>query len=301
MVDTVSIIAINTPRLECLAMCKRNYKKWTDEEILFLRKNSDIYTVQMLGEKLERNESSVQNKLTKLKIKKKRLAHTTYLYNREFFQNIDVEEKSYWLGFVAADGCILGGGRTGKRLKISLHKDEKKHLEKFVKSLDGNIDIKDYKYKTKDGFYEHVEISVGSNKLCNDLEKLNITKAKSKTLRMSEIRDDLIRHYLRAYIDGDGHYYLSKDGKKSYIEIYVGSKELLDFFRSYLESNGIDNYIFHYQNKNIYKISVHNKNSKLTLIRLLYKDATIFLDRKKEKALKIYQTLSGYKHYRADI
>jgi hypothetical protein len=301
MIDAVSVIANNTPRLECLAMNKRNYKKWTDDEILFLRENADMYTVQMLGERLGRNESSVQNKLTNLKIKKKPLTHTTYSYNRDFFQNIDREEKSYWLGFVAADGCILGGGRTGKRLKISLHKNEKKHLEKFVKSLNGNIDIKDYKYKTKDGYYEHVEVSVGSNKLCSDLEKLNITKAKSKTLRMSDIPEDLIRHYLRAYIDGDGHYYISKDEKKSYIEIYVGSKELLNFFTGYLNDNGIDNNTFNYKKKNIHKISVHNKCSKLALIRLLYKDATMFLDRKKEKALRIYQILDGFKHNRKDM
>ncbi|MDA2233789.1 hypothetical protein PDM89_11915 [Bacillus cereus] len=274
-------------------MSKRNYKKWTDEEVLFLRKNADTFTVKVLGEKLGRKENSVQNKLTSLKIKKKPLIHTTYSYNRDFFQNIDREEKSYWLGFIAADGCILGGGRTGKRLKISLHKDEKRHLGKFVKSLNGNIEIKNYSYKTKSGFYEYVEVSVGSNKLCDDLEKLNITKAKSRTLKMSNIQEDLIRHYLRGYIDGDGHYYLSKDGKKSYIEIYIGSKHMLNFFMNYLSNHGIANHVFHYKKKNVYKIGIHDINSKLKLIELLYKDATIYLERKKEKAMKIYHSLGG--------
>ncbi|MCC2500019.1 LAGLIDADG family homing endonuclease [Bacillus paranthracis] len=275
-------------------MSKRNYKKWTDEEVLFLRKNADMFTVKMLGEKLGRAKTSIQNKLTSLKIKKKPLIHTTYSYNRYFFQNIDCEEKGYWLGFIAADGCILGGGRTGKRLKISLHKDEKGHLEKFVKSLNGNIEIKNYKYKITEGYYEYVEVSVGSNKLCYDLEKLNITKAKSRTLRMSDISKDLIRHYLRGYIDGDGHYYLSKVNKKSYIEIYVGSKHMLDFFKNYLSNHGITNYTFHYKKKNMYKISIHDIHSKLKLIELLYKDATVYLERKKEKAMKIYHSLGGH-------
>lgn len=272
-------------------MSKRKYKKWVDQEVLFLKENADLYTVKELGKKLERDESSVQNKLSSLKIKKKHIIHTTYSYNRDFFQNIDSEEKSYWLGFIAADGCILGGGRSGRRLKISLHKDEKGHLEKFIESLNGNIEIKEYRYKTSNGFYEHVEVSVGSKKICDDLEMLNITKAKSRTLKMSDIQEDLIRHYLRAYIDGDGHYYLSKNEKKSYIEIYIGSKHLLGFINNYLINNDIVNYIFHYKKKNIYKISIHDINSKVKLISLLYRDATIFLERKKEKALKILHIL----------
>jgi hypothetical protein len=276
-------------------MTKRNYNKWTDEEISFLRVHADKFTIQMIGVMLGRNKQSIQNKLTSLKIKKKPIIYTRYAYNRDFFENIDSEKKSYWLGFVAADGCILGGGRAGKRLKISLHKDEKSHLEKFVECLNGNIEVKDYRYRTENGYYEHVEVSVGSNKLCNDLERLNITKAKSKTLKMSDIRQDLIRHYIRAYIDGDGHYYLSKNGKKSYIEIYIGSKYMLDFFGNYLNNLGIVNHMFPYDKKNIYKISIHDKNSKLKLIEHLYFDATIFLDRKREKAIKIYRSLGGLK------
>lgn len=37
-----------------------------------------------------------------LKGKKRRVYH----YNEHYFQNIDAPEKAYWLGFLAADGCI---------------------------------------------------------------------------------------------------------------------------------------------------------------------------------------------------
>ena len=276
-------------------MSKRNYRKWSDEAVLFLKENADRFTVKVLGEKLGRDKSSVQNKLTSLKIKKKTLTYTTYSYNRDFFEDIDCEEKAYWLGFIAADGCILGGGRTGKRLKISLQKGDKVHLERFVASLDGNIKIREYRYQTKKGYYEYVEVSVGSNKLCNDLEALNITKAKSKTLEMSKIQDSLIRHYLRGYIDGDGHYYLSSNAKKSYIEIYVGSKNMLNYLTSYLDNQGITNYAFHYKKKGLYKIATHDIHSKAKLIDLLYRDSTIFLGRKRDKALKIVQSLGNHR------
>ncbi|MGE6964067.1 LAGLIDADG family homing endonuclease [Bacillus thuringiensis] len=276
-------------------MTRRNYRKWNDADVLFLKENADKFTIRVLGEKLGRNESSIRNKLTALKIKKKVLTYTTYSYNRDFFENIDCEEKAYWLGFIAADGCILGGGRTGKRLKISLQKGDKAHLEQFVADLDGNIKIKEYKYRTKKGYYEHVEVSVGSNKLCHDLEALNITKAKSKTLKMSKIHDKLIRHYLRGYIDGDGHFYLSNNQKKSYIEIYIGSNSMLNYLTSYLNNQGITNYKFHYKKKGLYKIATHDIHSKARLIDLLYRDSTIFLGRKRDKALKIIQSLGNHR------
>ncbi len=44
----------------------------------------------------------------------------------------------------------------------------------------------------------------------------------------------------------------------------------------------------------MYKISIHDIHSKLKLIELLYKDATVYLERKKEKAMKIYHSLGGH-------
>ena len=29
-----------------------------------------------------------------------------YIYNRDFFEKIDSEEKAYWAGFIAADGNV---------------------------------------------------------------------------------------------------------------------------------------------------------------------------------------------------
>jgi hypothetical protein len=34
-------------------------------------------------------------------------AHRTHSANHSFFNTIDTEEKAYWLGFLAADGCIV--------------------------------------------------------------------------------------------------------------------------------------------------------------------------------------------------
>ena len=44
-----------------------------------------------------------------------------YFYNENYFEIIDTEEKAYWLGFIAADGCIVNKGtaleNTNKKLE----------------------------------------------------------------------------------------------------------------------------------------------------------------------------------------
>ena len=40
--------------------------------------------------------------------------------NKEYFKNIDTEEKAYWLGFIAADGCVYKMSKNAHRLQINL-------------------------------------------------------------------------------------------------------------------------------------------------------------------------------------
>lgn len=41
--------------------------------------------------------------------------------NENIFENIDTEEKAYWLGFMFADGCI---NRTSDRIELSLKEED---------------------------------------------------------------------------------------------------------------------------------------------------------------------------------
>ena len=58
-------------------------------------------------------------------------------YNRHIFENIDTEEKAYWLGFILADGYL----NTDKHMvRIKLGDVDKKHIEKFIAFIGGNLD-----------------------------------------------------------------------------------------------------------------------------------------------------------------
>lgn len=44
------------------------------------------------------------------------------------FENIDTEEKAYWLGFLYADGCV---GSKESKVELSLAEKDLRHMEKF--------------------------------------------------------------------------------------------------------------------------------------------------------------------------
>ena len=53
-------------------------------------------------------------------------------YNRHIFDNIDNEEKAYWLGFIVADGYL---NLDKHMLRIKLGNKDKRHLIKFIKFI----------------------------------------------------------------------------------------------------------------------------------------------------------------------
>lgn len=90
-----------------------------------------------------------------------------YSYDEKFFEIIDNEEKSYWLGFIMADGCI-----TKNKLIISLSEKDKSHLEKFKESIQSTHPIKTYKCQSG---YSNVNknrsiLQIIDEKIVNDLQ-----------------------------------------------------------------------------------------------------------------------------------
>jgi len=53
-----------------------------------------------------------------------------HIFNHNFFETIDTEEKAYWLGFIAADGGLAS---NIYRLTIGLNQKDQNHLEKLLK------------------------------------------------------------------------------------------------------------------------------------------------------------------------
>lgn len=119
-----------------------------------------------------------------------------YTLNENYFDIIDTPNKAYWLGLIAADGCIT----ESNYFAISLV--DKDILEKLKQDLNFSGEV--YKPKIKSGNTVY-RINFSSKGICDGLRKNGIHENKSLTYdKLPNIRHGLIRHFIRGYFDGDG-------------------------------------------------------------------------------------------------
>lgn len=146
-----------------------------------------------------------------------------YQVNESFFDKIDSEEKAYWLGFLAADGCNESSHHT---ITINLNERDTKHLDKFRKALGSEAEIFSV---VGTGYGEGTTLArivINSIHLCEALTKQGVPPRKSNILQPPNISPDLYKHWIRGYLDGDGSIYISDDTARI---AFVGTKEVLDF------------------------------------------------------------------------
>jgi len=200
------------------------------------------------------------------------------------FYPVTLPGVSYVLGFAATDGCVHDRKdvKKGSCLKFGIQERDVELLEsiKHVLGIDNNIR---YYHKTKCAMLEiyHPEI-------VTFLKKYNITSKKSLTLEFpTKLDKKLYSHFMRGVWDGDGSVSTSDD--KGYlhqdVELVSASSMFLMRCANVLMDNNIG-YSFSYDNKRsqniLYRMRIR-RGSFQSFYDYLYKDANIYLPRKKEK------------------
>ena len=276
------------------------YKKelpWSKEELDFVKENYMEMTTSEISEILHRTTNAIKLKAERMGMKK-----SPYHCNYHFFENIDTEEKAYWLGFITADGWASKNELTGSAaVGIELQYGDIKHLKKFNISLDGNYKITDRWRKcllSSDSKLHHMcNIRIFSLNMYNDLSKYGISDKKTYTVKFPDIDKNLYRHYVRGLFDADGCFCLSN--KRFGVSYITASEELKDDFIKCLRENGIE--VSDYKSINefntvIYRPTINKNDQKLKFLNWIYEDSTIYLDRKYKKYLKAkekYESLCG--------
>lgn len=204
------------------------------------------------------------------------------IFDNTVFDQIDSEEKAYWLGFIYADGTISShkeGKKKRYNFELSLSIEDLNHLYKFQKFLksnkEPNISTAGNLYK-----YQRCRIVISNKHLWNILNNYGCVPKKSLMLKFpnEQIFKDksLIKDFIRGYFDGDGCIsYCDKSHSNMTISL-LGTKDFLEVLQNYLpleKKNKIDKI------KNIYKLSFQRSRGKYVL-NYLYNNATIYLDRK---------------------
>lgn len=213
-----------------------------------------------------------------------------YTFDKNYFDEIDSEDKAYWIGFITADGGIVksGWGAEYKALSIQLSNIDYGHLEKFKKSIKSTHPIK--RLFHKDGRVG-CRIIICSKALVRSLGHHNIIPQKTlKTIASSNIPNGLLKHYWRGLVDGDGSIWETVSKKKSGKKYHlfgiglVGDVGLIESFKNYCK--GILNRpvnISYDKSNGLYKVAVYGKSA-IKMIKNLYGDSNIYLDRKKTKS-----------------
>lgn len=209
--------------------------------------------------------------------------------NENAFKEIN-ENSAYWLGFIAADGCILATNSQiePKVLSFNLNIRDKNHLEKFKKFLNSDAIIKEQKGVGYGIGTTIAHLDINSKKLVSDLQKYGICKAKSNILKPPVIPESFYKDWIRGYLDGDGSISLLNNQK---IQIgFEGTKEVLIFIINFFEPDKERKLGKRHpeKNDNNFHISFGGTKQPLSFLHLLYDDAEYYLDRKYQKVLEIY-------------
>lgn len=238
-------------------------------------------SLRQISEKyhISRNNLSKYLKEQNIPIRYTNITSRKYTCNENFFENIDSEEKAYWLGFIMADGFIQSHiHNNSKYIGIALKKEDKKHLEKFKNTINATYKLQEY---VQDGYNqnsEKIRILICSSKMYNDLVNLGLSESKTFHESFPNIPQHLQRHFIRGVFDGDGSIYWNNRDKCLGVHI-CGNKDLLLGIINYFEKLGCS--------KNIQKSrsisDIHFSHTKaLFVLNEMYKDSTVYLDRKYE-------------------
>lgn len=215
-----------------------------------------------------------------------------YFVNDMFFSKIDNEFKAYIVGFIFADGHI----NTAKNvLTFKIKKTDIDVLEKINECFESSykiLTLKNEKYCT---------LSITSKQIVEDLKNLGLTNRKTWNMpKQIKVQDDLLCHFFRGLIDGDGSVcvYFNKKEKKNklYIAITGGDYDFLDLCDSIISQIIKCNKHKIQKSKENYGNSYYIKwtdNQALRLNEFLYKNANIYMNRKYENAKKFLGRISN--------
>lgn len=202
------------------------------------------------------------------------------------FETIDTEEKAYWLGFLYADGSV---GSKEHKIELGLAEQDLKQIEKF-RDFIGIENKISYRPLTKSYRY-----SFRSESCKEDLIKQGCVPKKSLILKFpteNQVPKDLIRHFIRGYFDGDGWF----TNTESCFQIgLIGTEDFIKGFLDNIEIYNKENKIFNVHREKGAKRYVFGAYADvLNFLNWIYKDATIWLDRKYEHYLDFINNGSKY-------
>ena len=212
---------------------------------------------------------------------------------RDQFKFIDTEEKAYFLGFAFGDGCN-SYSKKYKFVVASINTD----IEVFLKF--GEI-FPFFKVCTYPSYPKLIYLENTEKKLTLDLKELGLIQNKKlhdleKKFHVPKIDAELLHHFIRGFFDADGAVYVptrirSRNNVK--VDIGLGTENFCLELAKIFKKAGL-NFTYTVRDKKAgngkrypsYILHTSSRENSLKFAEYIYKDATIFLQRKYDRFFK---------------
>lgn len=209
-------------------------------------------------------------------------AYRRYEIDETFFDVIDTQEKAYILGLLWADGCNKTYSNT---ITLGLQAGDKKILEDINLIMQSNRPLR-FERRKNNNCQDQYILSITNKHISEILDQLGLCRAKSLVLKFPEWLDiSLYPHFIRGVFDGDGsiasdsHHHMS----------IVGTNDFCVYLNKYLKNIGIESVIYDTKRNDITKeLKINRKHDCKKFFDYIYKDATIYLERKYLKYISKY-------------
>ena len=227
------------------------------------------------------------------------MSRTKYIPNDTYFDKIDTEQKAYWLGFLYADGY---NNETKREVKIRLQRSDESHLLKLRDAI--------YPDAQRPLYYRRnsCELYIANAHMSRQLKSLGCMQAKTFKVHFpfDAMPAELYSHFIREVFDGDGSIVLStlKSGAHKTMFSIIGNRPFMSEINHVIASScGIgENQLIDYKGKDerIATVIWSGCRQCIKIREYLYNNATIFLQRKRDKFDKLgtneWKTYENLKH-----
>ncbi len=208
--------------------------------------------------------------------------------DHNYFKLINSESKAYFLGLLYADGCNYPKNNT---TSIALADKDERILKIFTDQVYIEGKPLTRKKSKNPNHSDQVILNICSGEICRDLVKLGCVPAKSLVLKFpteDQVPNNLLRHFVRGYFDGDGGIHYNKSNLNLMISITSTLEfctRLKEIFKKELDMN-FSFYKRHKDEKDNWTINCGGNYQCMKFFEWLYFPSSIFLERKYDTFVK---------------
>lgn len=219
-----------------------------------------------------------------------------YTLNENYFDKIDSPDKSYFLGYLMADGY---NSEIRGVIEVSCAVKDREFLGRLNCLIRSSKPLRFVQCKEDTSY----RMSLCSRWLSNKLANLGCVQAKTfKVVFPNYLNEEMIPHFLRGYFDGDGcisYSFAKRDNffGNSFLSVITitSTEEFCLYIKNYIKGKlNINSSILcrHPGNKNNNRtLQISGNNQVIKFAEWIYADTTLFLGRKYDKLLYIKEEI----------